>query len=133
MSENQSGAGDESFRAGMQIRREMFGPGGAEDRYAQTTAFNRPFEDVVTRYCFGDTWSRPGLDRRTRSMITLAALTAMVRPNQLKVHVRGALANGVTPEEIREILLHTVVYAGVPAGVEAFTAAGEVLKDLESK
>jgi 4-carboxymuconolactone decarboxylase len=122
-----------SFQTGMQIRHDMFGAGGAEERYAQTTNFNRPFEDVVTRYCFGDTWSRPGLDRKTRSMITIAALTAMTRPNQLKVHVRGALANGVTPEEIREILLHTVVYAGVPAGVEAFTAASEVLTQMGVK
>ncbi len=118
---------DASYKKGMQIRHDMFGPAGAEDRVAAATDFNRPFEDAVTRYCFGDTWSRPGLDRKTRSMITLAALTALVRPNQLKVHVRGALANGVSPEEIREILLHTAVYAGIPAGVEAFTAAAEVL------
>jgi len=133
MNTKQTGPEDESFRTGMQIRREMFGPAGSDDRYAQTTDFNRPFEDVVTRYCFGDTWSRPGLDRKTRSLITLAALTAMVRPNQVRVHVRGALANGATPEEIREVLLHTVVYAGVPAGVEAFTAAAEVLKELDAK
>jgi 4-carboxymuconolactone decarboxylase len=133
MDQKQTGYQDESFRVGMQIRRDMFGPGGAEERFAATTDFNRPFEEVVTRYCFGDTWSRPGLDRKTRSLITLAALTAMVRPNQLRVHVRGALANGATREEIREVLLHTVVYAGVPAGVEAFTAAAEVLKDLDSK
>jgi len=118
---------DPSYTAGMQIRREMFGPAGAEERVAAATPFNRPFEDLVTRYCFGDTWARPGLDRRTRSMITLAALTALVRPNQLKNHVRGALANGVTPAEIREILLHTSVYAGIPAGVEAFNAAMEAL------
>jgi 4-carboxymuconolactone decarboxylase len=118
---------DPSYKAGMQIRRDMFGAAGAEERVAAATDFNRPFEDFVTRYCFGDTWSRPGLDRRTRSMITLAALTALVRPNQLKNHVRGALANGVTPEEIREILLHTAVYAGIPAGVEAFTAAADAL------
>lgn len=122
------GEQDDSFRTGMQIRREMFGPAGAEERYAQATDLNRPLEDVVTRYCFGETWSRPGLDRKTRSMITLAALTAMVRPNQLKVHLRGALKNGVTREEIREILLHTAVYAGIPAGVEAFAAAAEVLE-----
>jgi len=118
---------DPSYKTGMQIRREMFGPGGAEERIAAATPFNRPFEDLVTRYCFGDTWARPGLDRKTRSMITLAALAALVRPNQLKNHVRGALANGVTPEEIREILLHTSIYAGIPAGVEAFSAAMEVL------
>ena len=118
---------DASYNTGMQIRRDMFGPAGAEDRVAAATDFNRPFEDLVTRYCFGDTWSRAGLDRRTRSMITLAALTALVRPNQLKVHVRGALANGVTAEEIREILLHTAIYAGIPAGVEAFAAAADAL------
>ena len=133
MSEGNPIPQDGSFKTGMQIRREMFGSGGAEERYAQTTGFNRPFEDVVTRYCFGDTWSRPGLERKTRSLITLAALTAMVRPNQLKVHVRGALANGATPEEIREVLLHTTVYSGVPSGVEAFTAAAEVLNQLGVK
>src|ERR1700753_1950915 len=93
---------DKAFTAGMQIRREMFGPAGAEDRYAQATDFNRPLEDVVTRYCFGETWGRPGLDRKTRSLLTLAALTAMSKPNQIKVHVVGALANGATIEEIRE-------------------------------
>jgi 4-carboxymuconolactone decarboxylase len=133
MNSKQTGPQDDSFRTGMQIRRDMFGPAGAEDRYAAATDFNRPFEEVVTRYCFGDTWSRPGLDRKTRSLVTLAALTALVRPNQLRVHVRGALANGATPEEIREVLLHTTVYAGVPAGVEAFNAAAEVLKDLGAK
>jgi 4-carboxymuconolactone decarboxylase len=118
---------DAAFAAGMQIRREMFGPGGAEERSAQATDFNRPFEDAVTRYCFGETWTRTGLDRKTRSLITLAALTALTKPNQLKAHVAGALANGCSIDEIRETLLHTAVYAGVPAGVEAFNAAAEVL------
>jgi 4-carboxymuconolactone decarboxylase len=118
---------DAAFETGMAVRRDMFGPAGAEQRLAQTTDFNRPFEELVTRYCFGDVWGRAGLDRKTRSLITLAALTALTKPNQLKVHVRGALANGATPEEIREVLLHTAVYAGIPAGVEAFNAAAEVL------
>lgn len=118
---------DATFTAGMQVRREMFGPGGAEERYAQATDFNRPFEDVVTRHCFGEIWTRPGLDRNTRSLITLAALTALTKPNQLKAHVLGALENGCSIEEISETLLHTSVYAGVPAGVEAFNAAAEVL------
>jgi 4-carboxymuconolactone decarboxylase len=118
---------DATFAAGMKVRRDMFGPAGAEERYAQATDFNRPLEDVVTRYCFGETWSRPGLDRRTRSLVTLAALTAMCRPNQIKVHVAGALANGCSVEEIRETLLHTMVYAGIPCGVEAFQAAAETL------
>ena len=125
---------DAAFAAGMQVRREMFGPGGAEERYAQATDFNRPFEDMVTRYCFGDTWTRPGLDRKTRSLITLAALTALSKPNQLKVHVAGALVNGCSVEEIRETILHTAVYAGVPCGVEAFNAAAETLaRQPESK
>jgi len=118
---------DEAFDAGMSVRRDMFGAAGAEQRLAQATDFNRPFEELVTRYCFGDVWSRPGLDRKTRSLITLAALTALTKPNQLRVHVRGALANGATAEKIREVLLHTSVYAGIPCGVEAFNAAAEVL------
>lgn len=111
----------------MQVRRDMFGAAGADDRLAQATAFNRPFEEAVTRYCFGDTWARPGLDRKTRSLLTLATLTALTKPNQLKVHVAGALANGATVTEIRETLLHATVYAGIPAGVEAFNAAAEAL------
>jgi 4-carboxymuconolactone decarboxylase len=120
---------DSAFDAGMAVRRDMFGAAGAEQRLAQATDFNRPFEELVTRYCFGDTWARPGLDRKTRSLLTLAVLTALTKPNQLKVHVRGALANGATQEEIREVLLHTSVYAGIPAGVEAFNAAAEVLTE----
>lgn len=119
---------DPAYETGMTVRREMFGPAGAELRLAQATDFNRPFEDLVTRYCFGDVWARPGLDRKTRSLITLAALTALTKPNQLRVHVRGALANGCSVEEIREVLMHTSIYAGIPAGVEAFSAAAEVLK-----
>jgi 4-carboxymuconolactone decarboxylase len=118
---------DTAFDTGMAIRHQMFGAAGAEQRLAQATDFNRPFEELVTRYCFGDTWGRPGLDLKTRSLITLAALAALSKPNQLKVHVRGALANGASAEEIREVLLHTSVYAGIPAGVEAFVAAAEVL------
>lgn len=119
---------DTAFDAGMAVRREMFGRAGAEDRLAQATELTRPFEELVTRYCFGGVWAREELDRKTRSLITLAALTALGKPNQLKVHVRGALANGATPAEIREVLLHTSVYAGIPAGVEAFNAAGEILE-----
>ena len=118
---------DQAYDAGMAVRREMFGAAGAEQRIAQATDFNRPFEELVTRYCFGDVWSRPGIDRRTRSLIPLAALPALSKPNQLRVHVAGALANGATIDEIREVLLHTSVYAGIPAGVEAFNAAAEVL------
>jgi 4-carboxymuconolactone decarboxylase len=118
---------DAAFDAGLTLRRDMFGPAGAEQRLAQATDFNRDFETLVTRYCFGETWTRPGLDLKTRSLLTIAALTALSKPNQIRVHVLGALANGATVEEIRETILHTVAYAGIPAGVEAFTAAAEVL------
>ncbi|MES2603752.1 MAG: carboxymuconolactone decarboxylase family protein [Pseudomonadota bacterium] len=121
---------DKHYQAGMELRRSMWGDAGAEERVNQASSFNRPLEDMVTTWCFGDVWQRPGLDRKTRSMITLAALTALCRPNQLKGHVEGALANGVSVEEIREIILHTSVYAGIPTGVEGFAAAKEVLKRL---
>jgi 4-carboxymuconolactone decarboxylase len=121
---------DKHYDAGMELRRSMWGDAGAEQRVDQATTFNRPLEDMVTTWCFGDIWQRPGLDRKTRSMITLAALTALCRPNQLKGHVEGALANGVSVDEIREIILHTSVYAGIPTGVEGITAAKEVLKKL---
>lgn len=121
---------DKHYEAGMELRRSMWGEAGAEQRVNQATTFNRPLEDMVTTWCFGDIWQRPGLDRKTRSMITLAALTALCRPNQLKGHVEGALANGVTVDEIREIILHTSLYSGIPTAVEGFNAAKEVLKRL---
>lgn len=115
------------YDQGMQLRRVMWGSAGAEERVELATTFNRPFEDLVTSWVFGDVWHRPGLDRKTRSMLTLAALTALSKPNQLRMHVQGALANGVTVEEIREIIMHTAVYSGIPTGVEAMNAAKEVL------
>jgi|SRR5690606_17036243 len=118
---------EDSYELGMELRRNMWGALGAEQRVNQATHFNRPFEDLVTSWVFGDVWQRPGLDRKARSMITLAALTALTKPNQLKVHVLGALANGVNVEEIREIIMHTAVYAGIPTGVEAMAAAKEAL------
>lgn len=113
--------------AGLAIMREMFGAELVEGRQAAVTDFNRPFEDLVVRYCFGEVWSRPQLDRKTRSMLTLAVLTALGKPNQLRIHVQTAINNGVTREEIREVLLHAAVYSGVPAGVEAFRVASDVL------
>ncbi len=117
------------YEAGIALRRKMWGEAGVE-RIAQATALNRPFEDLVTESVFGSLWQRPGLDLRTRSIVTLTALTALTKPNQLKVHIQGALANGVTVEEIREIIMHTALYAGIPTGVEAMTAAKEVLGKL---
>lgn len=119
----------EATRNGEQIRREMFGAELTDRQIAHASRFTAPMQDVVSRYCFGETWSREGLGRRERSMVTLGVLCAMGRPHELKAHVKGALANGVTPLEIREILLHTMVYAGVPLGVDAFRNAAESLAD----
>jgi 4-carboxymuconolactone decarboxylase len=119
--------GKDPAAAGLDIMRKMFGASLVDERQAAVTDFTRPLEDLVVRYCFGEVWSRQQLDHKTRSMLTLAVLTALGKPNQLRVHVQGAINNGVTPEEIREVLLHAMVYSGVPAGVEAFRVASEVL------
>ncbi|MEQ8345673.1 MAG: EthD family reductase [Sneathiellaceae bacterium] len=121
---------EEAFEAGMEVRRDMFGAPGADDQIAAATDFTMPMQDMVTRYCFGEVWQRPQIDRKTRSMMTMAMLVALARPNELRTHVRGAIANGATVEEIREVLLHTMIYAGVPAAVDSFRNANEVLKEM---
>lgn len=121
---------DAIFERGLDIRREMFGTEGAEQQTDNATDFNWPLQDMVTRYCFGEVWDRPGLDRKTKSMLTLAMLIALGRPHEIKIHVRGGLKNGVTKEEIREILVHSMIYCGVPACVDGYRAATEVLKEL---
>ncbi len=114
---------------GERTRREVLGDEHVDRAQAGTTAFTAPFQDLVTRYAWGEVWSRPGLDRRQRSMITLAALTAMRAEGELEMHVRAALRNGLTEEEIAEVLLHTAVYAGLPAGNAAFAIARRVLEE----
>jgi 4-carboxymuconolactone decarboxylase len=114
---------------GMQVRREVLGDAHVDRAIAGTTAFTEPFQDFITRYAWGDVWSRPGLSREERSMITLAVLTALGREHEIAMHVRGALRNGLTPDEIGEVLLHTAVYAGVPAANRAFAIAQEVLRE----
>ena len=121
---------EDAYQAGRDIAVSMWGEEVAAARESRATTFNRPFEDLVTKYCFGEVWAEGTLDPKTRSMLTLAVLTALTKPNQLKVHVRGAIANGVSIEEIRAILIHSAVYAGVPSGVEAFNAAKEVLGEM---
>jgi len=118
---------DDTIRTGVQIRRDMFGSEATDRQIDEASTFTRPMQDVVSRYCFGETWSREGLGRRERSMITLAILCTLGRPQELKTHVAGALGNGVTPLEIREVLLHSMVYCGVPLGVDAFRNAAEAL------
>jgi len=127
MSDNNNN--NDQYQAGMELRRTMWGESGAT-RVDLATSFNRPFEDQVTNWVFGDIWQRPVLDKKTRSMITVCALTALSKPNQLKMHVQGALANGVSVDEIREIIMHTAIYSGIPTGVEAMNAAKDILASL---
>ncbi|MQA07789.1 MAG: 4-carboxymuconolactone decarboxylase [Pseudonocardiaceae bacterium] len=108
----------------------MFGPAGAQEQTDNTDDFNDKLQEMVTRYCFGDMWSREGLTRRERSMLTLAMLVALGRSHEVKIHVRGAIANGVSKDEIREILLHSIIYCGIPAAVDGFNSAREVLTEL---
>jgi 4-carboxymuconolactone decarboxylase len=114
---------------GERTRREVLGDEHVDRAQERTTDFTRPFQEFISRYAWGDVWNRPGLDRRQRSMITLAALTAVRAEGELELHVRAALRNGLTPEEIREVLLHTAVYAGVPAANAAFAIAQRVLEE----
>jgi len=116
---------------GERIRREVLGEEHVDRARERTTSFTAPFQELLTRYAWGDVWARPGLDRRTRSMITLAALTALGAENEIALHVRAALRNGVTREEIAEVLLHTAVYAGLPAANAAFAIAQQVLDSDE--
>ena len=118
-----------SHSDGERTRREVLGDEHVERAQERTTEFTAPFQDFITRYAWGEVWTRPGLDRRQRSMITLAALTAVRAEGELELHVRAALRNGLTPEEIREVLLHTAVYAGVPASNAAFAIAQRVLEE----
>lgn len=120
---------DGAFDRGLALRRHMFGSNGAEDQIEAATDFTLPLQEWVTRSCFGELWHRPHLDFKLRSMLTLAMLAALGRSNQVGMHVKGAIANGVSREEIREILLHATAYAGLPAVVDSFAAADEVLAD----
>jgi 4-carboxymuconolactone decarboxylase len=114
---------------GMQTRREVLGDAHVDRATASAGAFGEPFQDLITRYAWGAVWSRPGIDRRMRSAITLAALVTLRAENELAMHVRAALRNGLSADEIREVILHTAVYAGVPAANGAFAIAREVLTD----
>jgi 4-carboxymuconolactone decarboxylase len=120
----------DTFAAGMQLRREMFGPVLGEKAVTSATDFTRPLQEMATRYCFGEVWTRPPLDRRTRSLLTIATLVALGKPVQLRAHVRAGIANGVTKDEIREVLLHSMIYCGLPAAVDSFNHATEVLKEM---
>ncbi len=124
------GGGDSIHTAGMDVRRAVLGDAHVDRAIEHTTEFTAPFQDFITRYAWGSVWTRPGLERRTRSAITLAVLTALGRENEIVMHVRGALRNGMTPEEIGEVLLHTAIYAGVPAANAAYAIAQRTIDEL---
>jgi 4-carboxymuconolactone decarboxylase len=117
---------------GMSVRREVLGDAHVDRAVAATTEFTAPFQDFITRCAWGDVWARDGLDRRTRSCITLAVLTTLRAEGEIALHVRAALRNGVTREEIAEVLLHTAVYAGAPAANSAFAVAQSVFDEESS-
>jgi len=114
---------------GMRVRREVLGDEHVDRAIAETTEFTADFQDLITRYAWGEIWTRPGLDRRTRSCITLTALVAQNHHEELAMHVRAALRNGLTPDEIKEVLLQTAIYCGVPAANRAFAIAQAVLAE----
>jgi 4-carboxymuconolactone decarboxylase len=120
---------DPGYDEGMAIRREVLGDAHVDAAIEGTTEFTAPFQDFITRYAWGGVWSRDGLDRRTRSVVTLAVLTALGREHELAMHVRAALRHGLSPAEIGEVLLHTGLYAGVPTANRAFAIADQVLRE----
>ena len=122
---------DDARERGMRIRREVLGDEHVDRAIERTTAFTADFQDLITRYAWGEIWARPGLGRRTRSCITLAALVALGREEELAMHVRAALRVGLTPDEIKEVLLHSAIYCGVPAANGAFAVAQRVLDEVE--
>lgn len=117
----------DAWAAGDAMRRRVMGDAHVDRAKAAETPFTAPLADLITRHAWGDVWQREGLDMRTRSLVTVAMLVALGKPTELEGHVRGALANGATPEEIREVLLHAGVYCGLPAAAEAFRAAAKVI------
>ncbi len=123
---------DERRERGMKTRREVLGDEYVDRSQKSATSLTKDFQDLITRYAWGEVWTRPGLDRRTRSCITVAMTVALNRPDELALHLRGALRNGVTVDELREVLLQTAVYCGVPAAHTAFRIAEEVLGGKDS-
>jgi len=117
------------YETGMKVRREVLGDAHVERAAATAGEFGAPFQEFITRYAWGGPWARPGLDRRMRSAITLTALVSLRAENEIGMHIRAALGNGLTPDEIREVLLHCAVYAGVPAANSAFAIAKRVLEE----
>jgi 4-carboxymuconolactone decarboxylase len=123
---------DETYDRGMKVRREVLGDEHVDRATERMTDFTEEFQDLITRYAWGEIWTRPGLDRRTRSCITLTAMIALNREEELAMHVRAAVRNGLTRDEIKEVILHSAVYCGVPAANSAFATAQRVLDELDA-
>lgn len=122
---------NELYETGLRIRREVLGAEYVDKSIELSDDFNRPLQELVTQYCWGAVWSRPGLNRKTRSLINLAMLTALNRPHEVKLHLKGALNNGCSREEIMEVLLQTAIYCGVPAAIDSFRLAREVFNEVK--
>jgi 4-carboxymuconolactone decarboxylase len=120
------------YEEGLAVRRAVLGSEYVDKSLRSADDFTRPMQDLVTEYCWGEIWTRPGLDRRTRSLLNLAMLTALNRPHEIRLHVRGALNNGLTREELMEVFLQSAIYCGVPAALDAMRAAKEVFAEIES-
>ncbi len=120
----------EAFERGLKTRREVLGAEYVDASISNADDFNRPMQELVTEYCWNEIWNRPGLDRRTRSFLNLAMITALNRPHELKLHVRGAINNGLTKDEIKEVFLQAAIYCGVPAAIDSFRSAKEVFKEM---
>ena len=123
----------ETYERGLQIRKDVLGVDYVENSLKTADDFNRPMQELSTEYCWGYVWGREGLPRKTRSMLNLAMISALNRPHELKVHVAGALKNGVTRDEIREVFLQVAIYCGVPAAVDAFRTAREVFAQFDQE
>jgi 4-carboxymuconolactone decarboxylase len=123
----------ERSQLGMSVRREVLGDEHVDRAVAGTTEFTAPFQDLITRYAWGDIWSRPGLSRAERSLVTVTVLAALQHEGELAMHVKAALRNGLSPEQIREVLLQVAIYAGVPTGNRAFAVAQRALDEVENE
>jgi len=121
---------DEIYQKGLKVRREVLGADYVDNSIKNADEFNLPMQQLVTRYCWGEIWTRPMFDRRTRSIINLAMLTALNRPHEIRLHLRGAIKNGLSKEEICEIFLQAAIYCGVPAAIDSFRIAGEVFDEM---
>jgi 4-carboxymuconolactone decarboxylase len=119
------------FDQGLATRREVLGAEYVDASIRNATDFNIDMQEMVTQNCWGDVWNRPGLERKSRSLLNLAMLTALNRPHELKLHVRGAINNGVTKDEIKEVFLQAGIYCGVPSAIDAFRVAAEVFKEMD--